>query len=234
MATAQFTISFLIGNKQTAMRFTDQLWQQITPLYETIVSHGFVQQLAAGTLLAAKFQYYIQQDALYLTDFSRALAQLAVKASTPGDILAFTEFAANAIRVERILHETYFTLYNIQPETEKKPACFAYTNFLLATTATQSLAVGAAAVLPCFWIYREVGKYIYGQAHPQNPYQAWIDTYAGDAFDQVVSQMLDLTERLANEASPAERENMQKAFAQSSRLEWYFWNDAYQLTDWLV
>ncbi|GAB3548087.1 thiaminase II [Spirosoma fluminis] len=216
------------------MRFTDQLWQQIIPLYETTVSHAFVQELAAGTLPASKFQYYIQQDALYLTDFSRALAQLAVKASTPADILAFAEFAANAIRVERVLHETYFALYNIQPETEKKPACFAYTNFLLAMTATQSLAVGAAAVLPCFWIYREVGKYIYGQAHPQNPYQAWIDTYAGDAFDQAVNQMLDLTERLASEASPAEREKMQTAFVQSSRLEWSFWNDAYQLTNWLV
>lgn len=216
------------------MRFTDQLWQQITPLYETILSHSFVQELAAGTLPVTKFQYYIQQDALYLTDFSRALAQLAVKATQPADILQFTEFAANAIRVERILHETYFTRYGIQPETSKKPACFAYTNFLLATTATQSLAVGAAAVLPCFWIYREVGKYIYAQARSQNPYQSWIDTYAGDDFDQVVSQMLALTDQLAESASPTERDQMQEAFIQSSRLEWYFWNDAYQLEEWLV
>jgi thiaminase/transcriptional activator TenA len=216
------------------MLFTDQLWQQITPLYETILSHGFVQELAAGTLPTTKFQYYIRQDALYLTDFSRALAQLAVKATRPADILQFTEFAANAIRVERILHETYFTRYGIQPATQKEPACFAYTNFLLATTATQSLAVGAAAVLPCFWIYREVGKFIYEQASPQNPYQAWIDTYAGNDFDQVVSQMLALTNQLAESASPTELDQMKAAFIQSSRLEWYFWNDAYRLADWLV
>jgi thiaminase/transcriptional activator TenA len=216
------------------MLFTDQLWQQITPLYETILSHGFVQELAAGTLPTTKFQYYIRQDALYLTDFSRALAQLAVKATQPADILQFTEFAANAIRVERILHETYFTRYGIQPATQKEPACFAYTNFLLATTATQSLAVGAVAVLPCFWIYREVGKFIYEQASPQNPYQAWIDTYAGNDFDQVVSQMLTLTNQLAESASPTELDQMKAAFIQSSRLEWYFWNDAYRLADWLV
>jgi thiaminase/transcriptional activator TenA len=216
------------------MLFTDQLWQQITPLYETILSHGFVQELAAGTLPTTKFQYYIRQDALYLTDFSRALAQLAVKATQPADILQFIEFAANAIRVERILHETYFTRYGIQPATQKEPACFAYTNFLLATTATQSLAVGAAAVLPCFWIYREVGKFIYEQASPQNPYQAWIDTYASNDFDQVVSQMLTLTNQLAESASPTELDQMKAAFIQSSRLEWYFWNDAYRLADWLV
>ncbi|WP_234735066.1 thiaminase II [Tellurirhabdus bombi] len=216
------------------MRFTDQLWQQIKPIYEAILAHGFVRDLGAGTLPATHFQYYIQQDALYLTDFSRALAQLAVKADTPADILLLTQFAENAIRVERVLHETYFSLYAIQPDTRKKPACFAYTQFLLATASVQSLAVGAAAVLPCFWIYREVGKHIYAHAARQNPYQAWIDTYAGEAFDEVVTQMLDLTDRLASEASPAEREKMAEAFQTSSRLEWLFWNDAYTLNQWPV
>lgn len=216
------------------MRFTDQLWQQIKPVYESILVHGFVRELATGTLPSATFQYYIQQDALYLIDFSRALAQLAVKADTPDDILLLTQFAENAIRVERVLHETYFSLYDIQPETTKMPACFAYTNFMLATTSVQSLAVGAAALLPCFWIYREVGKVVYQQSVSQNSYQAWIDTYAGDAFDEVVTQMLDLTNRLADDASPKERDKMAEAFQQSSRLEWYFWNDAYTMNRWSV
>ena len=215
------------------MQFTQQLWQQITPIYEAILTHGFVQELTAGTLPTEKFHYYIQQDALYLTDFSRALAQLAAKAHEPADILAFTEFAANAIRVERILHESYFTRFGIGAGEKKMPACFAYTNFLLATTAQQSLAVGAAAVLPCFWIYREVGKFIYAKAANPNPYQSWIDTYAGDDFDLAVRQMLDLTDRFAEKASDTDRELMREAFAQSSRLEWYFWNDAFALTPWL-
>ena len=216
------------------MRFTDQLWQQITPVYEAILAHTFIHELGAGTLPVASFQYYIQQDALYLTDFSRTLAQLAVKADKAADILLLTQFAENAIRVERVLHETYFSLYDIQPETAKMPACFAYTNFLLATTSVQSLAVGAAAVLPCFWIYREVGKVVYQQSTPQNPFQAWIDTYAGDAFDDVVTQMLELTNRLADEASSYEQKKMADTFRESSRLEWYFWNDAYTLNKWSV
>ncbi|GAB4041414.1 thiaminase II [Spirosoma jeollabukense] len=216
------------------MRFTDQLWQQISPIYESILTHGFVSELATGTLPLATFHYYIQQDALYLIDFSRALAQLAVKADTPDAILLLTQLAENAIRVERVLHETYFSLYDIQPETTKMPACFAYTNYMLATTSVQSLAVGTAALLPCFWIYREVGKAIHQQAVSQNPYQAWIDTYAGDAFDVVVTQMLELTNHLAGEASVNERAKMAEAFQQSSRLEWHFWDDAYRLNQWSV
>ncbi|GAA4396277.1 thiaminase II [Nibrella viscosa] len=216
------------------MRFTEQLWQQITPIYEAILAHGFVRELTTGSLPAEKFQYYIQQDALYLTDFSRALAQLASKSHQPDDILALTEFAANAIRVERILHESYFAGFGISAGAQKMPACFAYTNFLLTATAHESPAVGAAAVLPCFWIYREVGKFIYAKAASPNPYQSWIDTYAGDAFDQVVSQMLNLTDQLADGASTKEKEKMAEAFRQSSRLEWYFWNDAYILHRWQV
>lgn len=216
------------------MTFTDQLWQDITPIYESILSHGFVSELMSGSLPSPTFQYYIQQDALYLTDFSRALSQLAVRATAPNDILQFTQFAQNAILVERALHETYFALYNIQPETTKMPACFAYTNYLLATTSLQSIAVGAAAVLPCFWIYRQVGKHIYERAIQENPYRSWIDTYAGDAFDQSVNQMLALTDAYAETAGESEREKMREAFRISSRLEWYFWNDAYEQNRWLV
>lgn len=216
------------------MLFTEQLWQDIQPIYESILQHGFVKRLTAGSLPSPTFQYYIQQDALYLADFSRALSQLAARSVQPDDMLQFTQFAQNAILVERALHETYFTLYEIEPQTVKMPACFAYTNYLLAITSLQSLAVGAAAVLPCFWIYREVGKFIYQRAILANPYRAWIDTYAGDAFDQSVTQMLELTDRAAQQAGATERERMREAFRTSSRLEWYFWNDAYNQTGWLV
>lgn len=216
------------------MKFTDQLWQEISPIYTAILNHGFVTELSSGSLPPATFQYYIQQDALYLTDFSRALSQLAAKADTPDDMLAFTQFAQNAILVEQALHASYFSQYDIEPETVKMPTCFAYTNYLLATTSLQSMAVGVAAVLPCFWIYRQVGNHIYRQATQENPYRSWIDTYAGEAFDQSVSQMVDLTDRYAENASAFEREKMREAFQTSSQLEWYFWNDAYTQNHWLV
>lgn len=216
------------------MTFTDQLWQAISPTYDAILRHGFIQELTAGTLPVPTFQYYIQQDALYLNDFSRALSLLAARVDTPDDMLQFSQFAQNAILVERALHETYFVQFGIDVGAQKMPACFAYTNYLLATASLQAVAVGAAAVLPCFWIYREAGKFIYQQAINENPYRAWIDTYAGEAFDASVSDMLRLTNQLAAEASPSLRERMLEAFRTSSRLEWLFWNDAYQQHSWAV
>ncbi|WP_338873874.1 thiaminase II [Spirosoma sp. SC4-14] len=216
------------------MKFTEQLWQDIMPIYESILKHGFVDELMAGSLPTALFQYYIQQDALYLADFSRALNLLAARSISTDDVLQFTQFAQNAILVERALHETYFSIYAIEPTSDKMPACFAYTNYLLATTSLQSVAVGAAAVLPCFWIYRQVGKHIYQRAIQENPYQTWIDTYAGEAFDVSVNQMLAITDRLAQQAGTTEQQRMRDAFRTSSQLEWYFWNDAYTQNRWQV
>ncbi|MBN8821813.1 MULTISPECIES: thiaminase II [unclassified Spirosoma] len=216
------------------MTFTEQLWQDIDPIYDSILKHGFVDELMAGSLPTALFQYYIQQDALYLADFSRALNLLAARSISTDDGLQFTQFAQNAILVERALHETYFSIYGIEPASAKMPACFAYTNYLLATTSLQSVAVGAAAVLPCFWIYRQVGKHIYQRSIQENPYQTWIDTYAGDAFDVSVNQMLTITDRLAQQAGTTEQKLMRDAFRTSSQLEWYFWNDAYTQHQWQV
>jgi thiaminase/transcriptional activator TenA len=103
-----------------------------------------------------------------------------------------------------------------------------YTNYLRATCSGQPYPVGMAAVLPCFWIYREVGNYIYRHHTPNNPYQAWIDTYAGEAFATVVEDAIRITEAVAGQSSPAVQRQMQQAFVYSSRLEWLFWDNAYQ------
>jgi len=216
------------------MIFTQHLWESALPVYRSILDNLFIQELSNGKLPAHKFEFYIQQDALYLTDFGKALALLAVKAHNQADMLQFLQFAQGAIQVERSLHESYFQLFGITATHQKAPACFSYTNYLLATTALTPLEVGVAAVLPCFWIYREVGKHIWQSAAPGNPYQQWIDTYAGDEFDGLVAKMLEITNRMAAQVTEPVREQMREAFLHASRLEWYFWNDAYHLTTWSV
>lgn len=212
------------------MNFTKQLWESITPIYTAIISHPFNQELAAGTLERGKFGYYIQQDALYLAEFARALSVIASKAGQTEHLLRYIRFAEESILVERALHSQYFQQFGISGAgLEKSPACFSYTNYLLATCFGQPYQVGMAAVLPCFWIYRQVGNYIYQHHQRNNPYQAWINTYAGEAFAAVVDDAIRITEEVAQQASPVVQGQMQEAFVYSSRLEWLFWESAYQL-----
>lgn len=215
------------------MRFTDTLWASITGIYQAIIHHPFNEELAQGTLPREKFAFYMQQDALYLADFARALATMAGRSHNEEEILLFVRFAEGAAVVERALHHTYFLEFGIDtPTRQQSPACFAYTNFLLATTACRSYEEGMAALLPCFWIYREVGNDIYRRAASNNPYQKWIDTYAGQEFSESVDRAIALTDALANRASETSKARMREAFVYSSRLEWMFWDSAYRLEQW--
>ena len=220
------------------MTFTADAWTRNSALYATIREMPFNRQLSDGTLKREQFQHYMVQDSHYLVVFAQALAVAAAKADAPDLVLQFSESAATAIVVERDLHDRYFQQFGLAAKeaaaTEVSATCHHYGAFLLATAFREPLPVIAAALLPCFWIYREVGTHIYGQAAADNPYRSWIDTYASPEFASAVDRMIAATDRLAASASPAIHEVMHQAFPRAVQLEWMFWESASRLEGWPV
>ena len=218
------------------MSFTRSFWQDIQPILDAIRTHPFINELAGGSLERERFVFYMQQDALYLQDFSRALAIAGARLPEVSEMQAFLEFASGAVTVESSLHETYFERFGVTLEgVEKAPACFAYTQFLLARAAHSPVAEAISALLPCFWIYREVGNEIHTNARAglaENPYARWIETYSGEAFSRSVDRAIATCESTVAEASAADQELARRAFRQSARLEWMFWDSAYRLERW--
>ena len=93
----------------------------------------------------------------------------------------------------------------------------------------------AAAVLPCFWIYKEVGDYILAhQTKENNPYQTWIDMYAGDEFAKSVERAIRICDELAEKCTEEQQNAMTEAFITCSKMEWMFWDSAYQLEQWKI
>jgi len=90
------------------------------------------------------------------------------------------------------------------------------------------------ALLPCFWIYAEVGRDIHDRAAAANPYQAWIGTYSGEEFHNAVSAMIAATDEAAETASSSSRERMHAAFVRATQLEWMFWDSAFRLETWPI
>ncbi len=217
------------------MSFTESLWESTLPVYEEILRHPFIAELTNGSLAREKFLFYMKQDALYLRDFSRALALTGARLPDAEAATAFMGFAHGVFAVERQLHESYFEEYGESLDAEPAPACFAYTQFLLARATTDTHRVAAAALLPCFWIYRDVGQEIVRRAEgaiASNPYARWIEMYSGEGFDEHVNQAIGIVEALGQEAQPDEQAEMQRAFERSARLEWMFWDSAYRMEQW--
>lgn len=218
--------------------FSQSAWRANAALYETIRTMPFNAELAAGTLTVGRFRHYILQDAHYLVGFGRALALAAAKAPDPDGIVLFARAAEEAVVVERALHEGFFRAFGIAPETfagtPLSPACDHYLSYLLATAHAEPYEVLVAALLPCFWIYREVGRDILTRARPDNPYRAWIDTYGGEAFSAAVDRVIAATDAAAAGVAPGLLARMHRAFTHAARLEWMFWDGAYRQAGWPV
>ena len=218
------------------MTFTQELAQETQTLRTQIHTMAFNRELAEGTLPSKTFQGYIIQDAHYLEGFARALSLSAAKAPDAQAVAQLAGSAAGAIAVERGLHGHYMGLFGITTAsfeaTDVSAACDHYVSFLLRTAALGPFAEAVAALLPCFWIYRDVGRDIATRSAPDNPYAAWIDTYSGEAFDESVARMMALTDRLGAEADGPARARMSEAFERACWHEWRFWDSAYRMDGW--
>lgn len=219
------------------MKWTEHVWKDIQPLYNKILAMPFIQELKGGTLPLEKFQFYMLQDAKYLEHYGRALAALGSKATDNDMALDFFEFGKNALVVEKALHEAYFQQFGLEQQQEItiEPTCHHYIHFLKSTVAFDPIEVATAAILPCFWIYKEVGDYILGQqTGDANPYKNWIDTYSGEEFAEGVKKALAYTDLLAENTTQQIREAMKQSFITASELEFMFWDAAYQNRQWLA
>jgi thiaminase/transcriptional activator TenA len=152
--------------------------------------------------------------------------------------MTFCGSAVGAIEVEKALHAGFFARFGIDLDAaasaEPSPTCLAYTSYLLSVAATGSFGELAAAILPCFWVYQDVGTRIHKTAAADNPYRAWIDTYADADFEAATKAVIAITDDAAAAAGEAERARMHTAFLRCTQFEWMFWDAAYRRETWPV
>jgi thiaminase/transcriptional activator TenA len=216
--------------------FTQELWTSIEPIYAAILRHPFVTGLTDGSLGRDRFEFYAVQDALYLREFARALAIAAARAPKDDWIIMLTEHAAGALKVERSLHEGFFREFGLTSEavlaTPLAPTNLAYTHYLLGVAYGAPFHEALAAVLPCYWIYWEVGKQLTRAGSPNALYARWIETYGSDEFGGIVAAVLAATDEVAAGVGGVERDAMRRHFYATSRYEWMFWDMGYRREQW--
>lgn len=214
-------------------------WYQPTrektePIFQSIIAHDFIKELMDGTLSKDVFGFYVNQDTLYLSQYTKVLAQVGVTCYEESDIQFFLESATGVTEVEKALHQIFLDKQYLNPEPS--PTCELYCSYLSRMVHNHSVEVGLAAVLPCFTIYKEVGDYILANQTNQdsNPYQEWINTYGGEEFASAVAKATEITNRYAENASEETCQRMEQAYIKASQLEYMFWDSAYKQEQWPV
>ncbi|MEV0383403.1 TenA family protein [Nonomuraea sp. NPDC050643] len=213
--------------------FCDDMWLRTAELMGAVHEHPFLTALGDGTLDRDRFAFYIVQDARYLEAFSKALATASARATDPGDAAFYAQSAHTALVAERLLHAGY--IEELGPAAvATSPTCLAYASYLQATALSAPYPVLAAAVLPCFWIYQDVGAALLKRVGDLagHPYEKWISTYSDPDFAAASEQARAITDRLAETADAATRKAMEVAYCRAAAYEWMFWDSAWRRETW--
>lgn len=220
------------------MKYSEYLRTKVDAIWQASFEHPFVTGIADGSLPLENFKYYVLNDSYYLSVFAKIQALGAAKAN---DLYTSGRMAAHAqgtYEAELGLHENFSKRLGITAEErnrfEPSPSAYAYTTHLLSVGYTGTLGEIIAAILPCYWLYWEIGQRLQGQVPAEPIYQDWINAYGGEWFATLVQEQINRLDALAEQATPEEKQRMERHFVISSHYELAFWQMAYTLEHWSV
>ena len=221
-----------LDTRPTAGEVEADWWRQIADTRAAIDELPFIRALADGTLAREPFLFYLAQDALYLRDYARVLAEAARLAPTSDEQAFWAHSAHGSIVGELELHASWLTpsagvgaaTFSAEPGS----ATTAYLDHLRAVAFGGDYRELIAALLPCFWLYTDLGQRLHAgefgafARDQRHPYASWLATYADPAFADATRRAIDLVAVAAAAAEPETRARMLRAFATSSAHELAF------------
>lgn len=205
-----------------------ELWKLAEPVYRELVEHPFYSGLREGTLPEAVFGRFLQQDALYLREDAAAFHLLALRISLPADAAFLRKLATTGIAAEEEMQERYFRKYHLQSARQMGPVLQEYTAFLRQQAAEAQVPEALASLLPCYWLFREVGLYALEHARSGNPYQDWLDTYADENYAADTENLKQMVVRQTENCEPEVIAQMKEGFLISCQYEKQFVDEIMQ------
>lgn len=220
------------------MKFSEELRLAVDEIWEGSFNHPFVTGIADGTLSLDSFKYYVQQDAYYLSHYASVMAIGATKAT---DLEVKNKFAKLVLQItewELELHKSNLEKLGVTEEDRKNfkpaPAAYAYTSHMYRAAHLGHVGDVLAAILPCGWLYTEIGQRLKGSKPGVEVYEDWIRTYSGEGSEEGpgIQSQIDLLDEIAETVTEEDRQRMKEHFIISSQYEYLFWEMSYTFEQW--
>lgn len=207
--------------------FTEEAWEEARPTYEKIQSHPFINAMGDGTLPQELFDSYLLQDYLYLLDREKAFSILASRAPNSELKDYLQELANSAGEGAECISKRYNFHLTHSGEFQKTLACELYTQGMLTAASKMTFNEGLVFLLPCTWLYQEIGEYLQPNSPASNQYKDWIDQYSSLERRSRVNKFRNIIDELAASSSLDEKEALKTAFQKASQHEYDFWDAVY-------
>lgn len=219
------------------MTFMEEVTARSMDLWEKAANVSFLEEMGKNVLDRQQFLSYIVQDSIYLRDYLKAFAMGIFKSRSLKEmqvfysVLGFVNDSENATRL-KYLADGGMTDAAVE-YIAKKPACQAYTEFLLDTARQEDVPEILMAVMPCMLGYYYVFKALLEK------YPSVLDTYYGplvrDYTSEEYRQSCDYWSDYCNEVcgglDEERKEKLGAIFETASRHELYFWEMAGEKSD---
>lgn len=196
-----------------------------------IIHHPFNTALYKGTLSNHKFRTFLEQDKLYLLDFSKSLKNIAERLEDSTHRALFFKLSSGAFNTHIALHDKYLVkpkapvfFQSTELITKKIPIVDAYTKYQFKMSAHADIEVAIASLMPCFVIYSYLGLHMTAKLHANHPYRRWIESYASKNFVSSTESMMHVAEELSKGNDPVMKEKMNIAFERSVKFEILIWD----------
>lgn len=219
------------------MTLSQRIREEAEPTYQAIRQHPFVEALAQGELPSAAALFYVQQDVQYLTTYARVFAMAIAQASTLDQMKTLAErmgmlFAGEIAPHVNLCRSAGASYDEVQASLPPlAPLAYQYAQHMIACGSRGDLAQSIAAVLPCHWVYADLGRDLQEDIQPDasHPFYDWITFYADNRLRDGVEQLC----ALLDQAAPTSRvDGARPAFHTSFQMEYRFFDMAWRQEGW--
>lgn len=210
------------------MSWSKEVWKKSSRIYDSILGLKFLKELSEGILSNDAFGRYIAQDEIYLKNYYHQMNMLAALMEEEHDRNLFLSFAQSGMEGEKALHDMLIEKYGIDTEVEASKVTAGYNAHICEGIATGDPCVALASVLPCMWIYNQVGLHILNHSKLEgNPYKDWILEYGKEEFTTGVNKVLEMIDGWAAKADMETRRKMDYYYLKAALYEYAFWDYGY-------
>ena len=219
------------------MSLAQFLRREAEPVYQAIRRHPFVEGLARGDLPPQAAVFYVQQDVQYLTTYARVFALAVSQAESLRQMKLLADRMAVLFDGELAPHASLCRAAAVSFEDVTRvlpaqaPAAHHYAQHMIASGSHGVLGETVAAVLPCHWVYADLGRDLMDTVRPDDnhPFYDWIRFYAGSAMRDGLDHLC----QLLDESAPAmSRDVIARAFHVSFQMEYRFFDMAWRQEQW--
>ncbi|MCR4942472.1 MAG: thiaminase II [Campylobacter sp.] len=207
----------------------DKLKSENSKLWDAYIKHEFVKQIESGDLPMQNFLFYLKQDYIYLINYTKCYARLAINATNAKELRFAVKFINAIISGEIELHKSILSL---GIDTDKialkdESLCnLAYTRYMLSVGESGDYLDMLVALSACAIGYTQIALNMLSRLKtiPQNhPYKEWIQTYASKEMQDESKEFCDFVNSYTDKIDEAKFKRLSEIFANVTRLEIAFW-----------